>query len=387
MADDCGPLGDVMLRSIRSRSNGRIGQIDFLRSVISGRSSLGPPARGPSRPDGDEVLRSLRRQLAPNARRGADHPVARPRSRLAPESAVAEIRGQLLDEIAPRPTDLAGLSQTLVGRRLTQGARHYLVATVWGDREAMEAAVLSGDVAVYQARFAPYLGSARMVAVDLDAEWSACLPGQLSRILLITDERPSGTDTLDDAADLGSPSVPDPGRRPCLVMGTHTGAERVLLAGWSARQAPVDLPMPQVALAMLDRIRALSGAGLGSGFDVITDRATWTKSSRKPRRERPCTRRAAAMSRLATAATPAPPGRPGRQFARDLGGTYVGWGPGAQTHRRAPLARCEQARVIAAWLQASVTSAALGLSATRSRPWSYGRAALPGPRLSLSCNN
>ena len=76
-----------------------------------------------------------------------------------------EIDALLRDQIAPNPAGITGLSRTLVGRRLTNSSRRYLVATVWDNRDAMEAAVLNGEVAVYQTPFARYLGNAALVAV------------------------------------------------------------------------------------------------------------------------------------------------------------------------------------------------------------------------------
>lgn len=185
----------------------------------------------------------------------------------------ADIDRLLRDEIAPRPADLDGLSWTVIGRHLSETSRSYLVATVWDDRAAMEAAVLSGGVAVYQAPFAPYLANARLTAVDVVDEWSSCPSGPLSRILLILDDGSGMTDGPNGSVDLDPVTLSDATQPPCLILAGAAEAGRPLLAGWPAgRPAVAVSPIPARANALLDRIQRLSGAGLASEYAVVADR-------------------------------------------------------------------------------------------------------------------
>lgn len=179
----------------------------------------------------------------------------------------------LQEEIAPRPADVGGLSRTLVGRYQAKNARRYLVATVWDDHDSMEAAVRNGDVAVYQAPFAPYLGDAKLVAVDLDIGRSTCGSNALDKVLLILDEDQPSPVSAENAAGPHAVS-PRHRRRPCLILSANAGPPYVVLAGWTrGGEAGTEPPMRADALVLLDRIDALSQSGIGIEYQVLVDHA------------------------------------------------------------------------------------------------------------------
>ena len=187
-----------------------------------------------------------------------------------------EIDALLRDQIAPNPAGITGLSRTLVGRRLTNSSRRYLVATVWDNRDAMEAVVLNGGVAVYQTPFARYLGNATLVAVDLAVGWWSSELDRLSTIRLFRDaDLAMGGPSPTGVGNSGASSDDDPGPSACFIFSSNVSAERVMLAGWPrVGQDPMGSPMPSEALGLLDRIEAMIEAGLGTDYEVVGDRAT-----------------------------------------------------------------------------------------------------------------
>ena len=173
-------------------------------------------------------------------------------------------------EIAPRPDAVDGLSRTLVARHLTSSTRQYLLATLWSSRDAMTAAVREGEVAVYQAAFAPYLAQAAYVAVDLQAEWWSCEPRGVSMIRLFRDadlREDDGTASGAGVAAVSSDSEADGSA--CLVLSGADGQERLLLVGWPVGdRPPTGLPSSAVDGLLIELVERLCRTGRGMEYSV-----------------------------------------------------------------------------------------------------------------------
>ncbi len=185
-----------------------------------------------------------------------------------------QIDALISNAIAPIPAEVAGLSRTIVGRRLMKDARRYLIATLWSDRDAMEAAIRDGGVAVYQPPFAPYLGNAEIASFDLASTWTSC-PSRLDAVRLF---RGPDLGSVADAYNRQDPgphaarSGDDPGPRPCLILASRTSDPGVIIAGWSeAEQASSSSEPPESVALVMDIVHSLSRLGRGTDYLVTGD--------------------------------------------------------------------------------------------------------------------
>lgn len=182
------------------------------------------------------------------------------------DAADAVIDRLILDTLTLDPSAVPGLVRSIAGRGLAPTTRHYLVATLWVDRDQMLAAIGDASVAVYQPAFAPYLGEAVVEANDLDVAWLPCDAGRLSTVTLFSMSDTGRNSLAPQAAERSSEQAL------CLVLVSDAGPAPAVLAGWAARTGGQDrTPTPPRVQQALDRVGTTSPASVGRTYQVMSD--------------------------------------------------------------------------------------------------------------------